>query len=136
MNKVIMMGRIASGLELKQTSNGVMFCNFRLAVDSNFQKKEDETVTYFFNVVTWRNTAEFVSKWFSKGRLILIEGELQSRPYTDKNGNSSTWIEIVVDQAHFTGEKNNNSLSQTVNVPTSTQETSETTAADVEAFPF
>lgn len=105
MNKVIMMGRIASDLELKTTPNGVSVCTFRLAVDRNYQKKGEEKVTDFFNVAAWRGTAEFIAKWFSKGRMLLIEGEMQTRQYTDKNGNPATWYEIVVDQAHFTGEK-------------------------------
>lgn len=108
MNKVIMMGRIASDLELKTTPNGVTVCTFRLAVDRNYQKKGEEKVTDFFNVAAWRGTAEFIVKWFSKGKMLLIEGEMQTRPYTDKNGNPATWYEIVVDQAHFTGEKSEN----------------------------
>lgn len=107
MNKVIMMGRIANELELKTTPNGVPTCQFRIAVDRNFQKRGEEKKADFFNVVAWRQTAEFISKWFGKGRLILIEGELQTRQYTDKNGNPATWYEIVVDNAHFTGEKAN-----------------------------
>lgn len=106
MNKVIMMGHIASDPELKITPNGVTACSFRLAVDRNYQKKGEEKTTDFFNAVAWRATADFISKWFPKGRLILIEGELQTRQYTDKNGNPATWYEIVVDNAFFTGEKN------------------------------
>lgn len=108
MNKVIMMGRIASDLELKTTPNGVYVCPFRLAVDRNYQKKGEEKMADFFNVVAWRGTAEFIVKWFAKGRMLLIEGEMQTRSYTDKNGNPATWYEIVVDQAHFMGEKNEN----------------------------
>lgn len=105
MNKVIMMGRIASDLELKTTPNGVTVCTFRFAVDRNYQKKGEEKATDFFNVTAWRGAAEFIVKWFAKGKMLLIEGEMQTRPYTDKNGNPATWYEIVVDQAHFTGEK-------------------------------
>lgn len=105
MNKVILMGRIASDLELKTTPNGVSVCPFRLAVDRNYQKKGEEKVTDFINITAWRSNAEFISKWFAKGRLILIEGEYQTRQYTDKNGNPATWHEIVVGQAYFTGEK-------------------------------
>ena len=105
MNKVIMMGRITRDLELKTTPNGQTVCSFSIAVDRNYQKQGEEKKTDFFNVVAWRATAEFITKYFGKGRLILIEGEMQTRPYTDKNGNKSTWHEIVVDKAHFTGEK-------------------------------
>lgn len=109
MNKVIMMGRIASDLELKTTPNGVSVCTSRLAVDRKYQKKGEEKVTDFFNVAAWRGTAEFITKWFSKGKMLLIEGELQTRQYNDKNGNPATWYEIIVDQAHFTGEKSTES---------------------------
>lgn len=105
MNKVIFMGRVCNDLELKTTPNGVSVCQFRIAVDRNYQKKGEEKVTDFFNVSAWRNNAEFISKYFSKGRMILIEGELQTRQYTDKNGNPATWYEIVADKVHFTGEK-------------------------------
>ena len=105
MNKVIMMGRITHDLELKTTPSGQTVCSFRIAVDRNYQKQGEEKKTDYFNVVAWRSTAEFITRYFGKGRLILIEGEMQTRPYTDKNGNKSTWHEIVVDKVHFTGEK-------------------------------
>ncbi|MDE6728581.1 MAG: single-stranded DNA-binding protein [Oscillospiraceae bacterium] len=100
-----MMGRMVADAELKTTPSGVTACNFRIAVDRNYQKKGEEKKSDFFNCVAWRGTAEFISKWFPKGRMILIEGEMQTRQYTDKNGNPATWYEIQVDNAHFTGEK-------------------------------
>lgn len=111
MNKVIMMGRMVADAELKTTPSGVPACNFRIAVDRNYQKKGEERKSDFFNCVAWRNTAEFISKWFPKGRLILVEGEMQTRQYTDKNGNPSTWYEIQVDNAFFTGDKGNGGAS-------------------------
>lgn len=108
MNKVIMMGRIVNDLELKTTPQGTSVCSFRIAVDRNFQKKGEERKSDFFNVVAWRNTAEFITRWFAKGRMILIEGEMQTRQYTDKNGNPATWYEIMTDNAYFTGEKATN----------------------------
>ena len=105
MNKVIMMGRICNDLELKTTPNGIATCSFRIAVDRNYQKKGEEKATDFFNVVAWRGTAEFICRYFSKGRMILIEGEMQTRKYTDKNGNPATWYEINAEHVHFTGEK-------------------------------
>lgn len=107
MNKVIMMGRIVNDLELKTTPQGLSVCSFRIAVDRNFQKKGEERKSDFFNVVAWRSNAEFVTRYFSKGRMILVEGEMNTRQYTDKNGNPSTWYEIVADRLHFTGEKAN-----------------------------
>lgn len=105
MNKVIMMGRMVADAELKTTPSGVTACSFRIAVDRNFQKKGEDRKSDFFNCAAWRGTAEFISKWFPKGRLILIEGEMQTRQYTDKNGNPATWYEIQVDNAYFTGDK-------------------------------
>lgn len=111
MNRVIMMGRIVNDLELKTTPNGVPTCSFRIAVDRNYQKRGEDKKSDFFNVVAWRSNAEFITKWFGKGRMILIEGELQTRQYTDKNGNPATWFEIMLDNAYFTGEKTNNNNS-------------------------
>ena len=105
MNKVIFMGRIVNDLELKTTPNGTSVCSFRLAVDRNYQKKGEEKVTDFFNIVCWRATAEFVTRYFSKGRMILVEGELQTRKYDDKNGQPQTWYEVMADKVFFTGEK-------------------------------
>ncbi|MCH5207720.1 MAG: single-stranded DNA-binding protein [Oscillospiraceae bacterium] len=107
MNRVIMMGRIVNDPELKTTPSGVSVCSFRIAVDRNFQKKGEERKSDFFNVTAWRGTAEFITRFFGKGRMIMIEGELQTSQYTDKNGNPATWYDIVVDNAYFTGEKAN-----------------------------
>lgn len=107
MNKVIMMGRMVADAELKTTPSGVPACKFRIAVDRNYQKKGEDRKADFFNCVAWRGTAEFITKWFPKGRLILIEGEMQTSQFTDKNGNLATWYEIQVDNAYFTGDKGN-----------------------------
>ena len=103
--KVIMMGRLVSDPELRTTPQGVNVCSFRIAVDRRFQQKGEERKSDFFNIVAWRQQAEFVNRYFSKGRMILVEGELTTRNYTDKNGNPSTWYEIVADRISFTGEK-------------------------------
>ncbi len=104
-NKVIMMGRICSDPELKTTPNGANVCTFRIAVERRFQQKGEERKTDFFNVVAWRQQADFVHRYFSKGRLILVEGEMQTRQYTDKSGNQATWYEINAERVSFTGEK-------------------------------
>lgn len=104
-NKVIMMGRIVNDLELRTTPQGVNVCSFRIAVDRRFQQKGEEKKSDFFNIVAWRQQADFVTRYFGKGRMILVEGELNTRSYTDKNGNPSTWYEIVADRLCFTGEK-------------------------------
>lgn len=106
-NKVILMGRITHDLELKTTQSGISVCSFSIAVDRRFQTKGEEKKTDFFNIVTWRQQAEFVTRYFAKGRMILVEGELQTRSYVDKNGQNVRVVEIVADQVCFTGEKAN-----------------------------
>ena len=108
MNRVIMMGRMVADTELKTTPNGYTNCKFRIAVDRNYQKKGEEKKADFFNCSAWGPNAEFISKWFHKGNMVLIEGEMQISQYTDKNGNPATWYEIQVDKAYFTGEKVSN----------------------------
>ncbi len=110
-NKVIMMGRIVNDLELKTTPSGVSVLSFRIAVDRRFQTKGEERKSDFFTVVAWRNEAEFISRYFAKGRMILVEGELQTRSYVDKNGNNAYVTEIIADRATFTGEKSMQSSS-------------------------
>ncbi len=104
-NKCIMMGRLVNDPELKTTPTGVNVATFRIAVDRRFQQKGEERKSDFFNVVAWRQQADFVNRYFTKGRLILVEGEMTTRNYTDKNGNNATWYEIVADRISFTGEK-------------------------------
>lgn len=103
-NKAVLMGRICNDLELKTTQSGVSVISFRLAVDRSYQAKGEERKVDFFNIVAWRDTAEFISRYFSKGRMILVEGELQTRQYTDKNGSTQNVVELNVGSAHFTGE--------------------------------
>lgn len=107
-NKVIMLGRIVTDLDLKSTPNGVSVLSFRIAVDRRYQTKGEDRKSDFFNVVAWRNEAEFISKYFYKGRPIMIEGELQNRSYVDKNGNNAVFTEIMVERATFVGDKSNN----------------------------
>lgn len=109
-NKITVMGRIATVPELKTSQNGIPYARFRVAVNRRFHNKDNEQVD-FFNVTAWRNNAEFISKYFSKGSMIMLDGEMQTQQYEDRNGNPATWYEIVVDRACFTGEakkENNN----------------------------
>ena len=103
-NIVILTGRICQPVELKTTPNGISVCAFGIAVDRAY-KKGEEKQTDFLNVVCWRTTAEFVSKWFKKGSLIGIEGSIQTRKFTDKNGNNRTAFEIVANNVHFVESK-------------------------------
>lgn len=110
-NKSILMGRICNDLELKTTPNGISVLSFRLAVDRAYQAQGEERKVDFFNIVAWRSTAEFISRYFYKGRMILVEGELQTRQYVDKNGSTQNVVELVVGSASFTGEKKEQSAS-------------------------
>ena len=94
-NKVILMGRITHDLELKTTPSGANVCSFSIAVDRRFQQKGEEKKSDFFNIVAWRQQADFVTRYFGKGRMILVEGELQTRSYTDKNG-----MNVKIGRAH------------------------------------
>ena len=103
-NLVILTGRLTAQPELKTTPNGVSVCTFGIAVDRAY-KKGEEKQTDFINIVAWRQTAEFVSKYFSKGNLIGIEGAIQTRKYQDKNGNNRTAFEVVANNVHFVESK-------------------------------
>lgn len=104
LNRVILMGRIAQELELKQTQGGVAVLSFSVAVDRGYVKQGEERQTDFIDCVAWRQTAEFISKYFAKGRMIAIEGTLRKRVYEDKNGTKHYPTEVYVDNASFTGE--------------------------------
>ena len=105
-NKAILIGRLTADPELKQTPNGVSVCSFSIACDRAFSGRNGERQTDFINIVTWRQQAEFVSKYFSKGRLIGIDGSIQTRNYEDKNGNKRTAVEVVAYRAFFVDSKN------------------------------
>lgn len=102
-NKVILMGRLTTDPELKQTTNGNAVTSFSIAVDRSYSKGEKKVD--FPSIVAWRQTAEFICRYFSKGSAILIEGTLQSRSYVAKDGQNRTVWEVVADQARFTGSK-------------------------------
>lgn len=104
-NKVMMLGRITHDLELKTTPAGVSVLSFSIAVDRRYQEQGKDRKADFFNCIAWRNEAEFISRFWTKGRPILIEGELQNRKYTDKQGIERQITEIIVDRACFTGDK-------------------------------
>lgn len=97
-NKAILIGRLVATPELKSTQNGVPVTSFRIAV--NRPMKDDKTD--FLNVTAWRQAAEFVCRYFTKGRLIGVEGQVQTRDFTDKDGNKRTAFEIVADRCFFT----------------------------------
>lgn len=105
LNKVFMQGRLVADPELRHTPNGVAVASFRIAVDRDFKDKSGERQADFVNVIAWRATAEFVSKFFSKGRMAIVEGKLQSRNYEDKDGNKRYALEVVADNIYFGDSK-------------------------------
>lgn len=102
MNVVILMGRLTSDPELSQTPSGISVAKFSVAVERNYGK-DGKKETDFINCIAWRTTGEFIHKWFSKGKPIAIHGQLQSRKYTDKNGQNRTAYEVIVSEAFFAG---------------------------------
>ena len=109
-NKVILMGRLTSDPELRQTPNGVSTCQFTVAVTRGYTSQNGERQSDFINVVAWRQTAEFVCRYFNKGRLILVEGELRTRTYDDKRYPDVRHYvtEVYADKVSFCGSKNDN----------------------------
>ena len=105
LNIVCMMGRLTADPELKHTPNGVAVTSFTLAVDRSYVKAGEERQTDFITVVAWRGTAEFVCKYFRKGQLMAVNGSIQTRGYTDKEGNKRKAFEVVADNVHFAEPK-------------------------------
>lgn len=105
LNKVIIMGRLTATPELRRTQSGTAVTSFSLAVDRDFKEQNGERLTDFIDVVAWRATAEFVSKYFSKGRMAVVEGRLQMRPWTDRDGNKRIAAEVVADNVYFGDSK-------------------------------
>ena len=100
LNVVALMGRLVAEPELRHTPSGVATCTFRIAVDRSYSK-DGERKTDFIDIVTWRQTAEFVCKYFHKGSMIAVNGSIQTRNYEDKNGNKRTTFEVVAEGVHF-----------------------------------
>lgn len=105
LNVVAIMGRLVADPELKTTTSGTSVCSFRIACDRNFAKQGEERQADFITVQAWRQTAEFVCKYFQKGSLIAIEGSLQTRQYQDKSGSNRTAVEVVANNVSFAGAK-------------------------------
>lgn len=105
LNRVILMGRLVADPELKTTASGVSVTSFRIAVDRSYVKNGEERKADFIDIVCWRQTAEFVCRFFGKGSLIALEGQLQSRTYQAKDGTNRYVTEVVADNVSFTGER-------------------------------
>lgn len=106
LNCAVIMGRLTRDPELRTTNTGIAVTSFTVAVDRSYAKQGEERQADFIDVVAWRTTAEFVTKYFQKGSMIAVQGAIQTRNYEDKNGNKRTAVEIVADNVSFCGGKN------------------------------
>lgn len=121
LNRVTIMGRMAADPELRHSQSGTAVANFRLAVDRDFKDKQTgERATDWLDVIAWGTTGEFVCRYLGKGRMAVVDGRLQVRDWTDKNGNNRHSVEIVADHVYFGDSKkdgNQNTGYQTKNEP-------------------
>jgi len=117
LNVAVLMGRLTAEPELKHTQNNVSVTSFTLAVERSYQKQGQEKQADFIDCVAWRGTAEFVCKYFRKGQLAAVQGSIQTRSYTDKDGNKRKSFEIVADNVHFAEPKRDNNTSNNYPVP-------------------
>lgn len=104
-NQAVIMGRLTADPELRQTQSGLSVTSFTVAVDRSFVKQGEERQTDFIDVVAWRGTAEFVSRYFQKGSMIALRGAIQTSSYEDKNGIKRKKFEILAEDVSFCGEK-------------------------------
>lgn len=105
LNQAVLMGRLTAEPELKHTQSGVAVVRMTLAVERSYVKQGEERQTDFIDVVAWRSTAEFVSKYFRKGQLVAVQGSIQTGNYTDKQGIKRRKFEVLADQVHFAERK-------------------------------
>ncbi len=105
LNNAVIMGRLVADPELRTTGSGISVTSFTVAVDRRFVRQGEERQADFIDIIAWRQTAEFVSKYFRKGSMIAVQGSIQTRMYEDKNGNKRKAVEIVADNASFCGSK-------------------------------
>lgn len=108
LNRVILMGRLTAEPDYRTTPSGVAMVRFSLAVDRDFKSQNGERQTDFFNIIAWRSTADFVSRYFHKGQLVALQGTIQMNNYTDRDGNKRTSYDIVADQVYFAEPKRDN----------------------------
>lgn len=104
-NRVVLVGRLTANPETRTTQNGVAVCNFTVACDRRFVKQGEERQADFINCIAWKQTGEFVSKYFVKGNRIALDGSIQTRSWDDKNGNKRYATEVVVDHVEFAQSK-------------------------------
>lgn len=109
LNKIVLMGRLTRDPELRRTQSGTAVASFALAVDRDYKPQDGERETDFIDIVAWRGTAEFVSKYFTKGRMAVVEGRLQVRDWKDRDGNNRRSYEVIADNVYFGDSKRSES---------------------------
>lgn len=112
LNCAVIMGRLTATPELKTTTSGKSVTSFTVAVERTFAKQGEERQTDFINVVAWRGTADFVTRFFQKGQMIAVQGRIETRNYEDKNGNKRTAVEVIADNVSFCGSKSENTVAE------------------------
>ena len=118
LNHITLMGRLVNDPELRRTGTGIAVTTFRIAVDRDYAPKDGgERKADFIDCVAWRQTGEFISKYFSKGRMIVVDGRLEMRDWTDKEGNKRTTAEVIVDNAYFGDSKRDSDNSGSYTAP-------------------
>ena len=115
LNKVFLMGRLTRDPELRRTGSGTAVTSFSLAVDRDFKSQSGEKEADFIDIVAWRNTAEFVSKYFTKGRMAVVEGRLQIRDWIDRDGGKRRSAEVVADNVYFGDRRETTKQEQNLN---------------------
>ena len=116
LNHIVLMGRLTRDPELRHTGNGTAVASFSLAVDRDYKGQSGEKETDFVDIVAWRSTADFVSKFFTKGRMTVVEGRLQLRDWTDKDGGKRRSAEVVAEHGYF-GDSKQRFESDTASAP-------------------
>ena len=129
LNNAVIMGRLVADPELRTTGSGISVLSFTVAVDRGFVRQGEDRQADFIDVIAWRQTAEFISKYFRKGSMIAIQGHIQTRMYEDKNGNKRKAVEVVADNVSFCGSKAESGENSQVRL---SDETSDATQPDVD----
>ena len=132
LNRIVIMGRLTRDPELRRTQSGTPVTSFSLAVDRDFKSQSGEKETDFVDIVAWRSTADFVSKFFTKGRMAVVEGRLQLRDWKDKDGNNRRSAEVVAEHVYF-GDSKQRSESET---PSASGDFREIPEEEKEELPF
>ena len=134
LNTAILMGRLTADPELRYTTSNIPVTSFTLAVDRAY-KNGEERQTDFINIVAWRQRAEFVSKWFKKGQLVAVDGSIQTRRYTDKDGNNRTAFEVVANNVHFAEKRDASATAGSFQEQQAAPSFSNTEAEDFSSLP-